>query len=161
MPKRKAGDQSKSCGKRSAFGCKLATSTPEKEAALEKLKSKNQKTSRPKKKSAAVKKFALLFTRVQMITMMVLKISYHGESSDYEDDFSEMDCCSGLGALAVKDPETGDFVLVKLIPINSTKRVHYVGQITMVSTDEVRNIIRCRILPIVEKNEWTIHKTKH
>ena len=63
-------------------------------------------------------------------------ISYHGESSDYEADFSEMDCCSELAEPAVKDPETGDFVLVKLIPINSTKRVHYVGQLTEVSTDE-------------------------
>ena len=32
-----------------------------------------------------------------------------------------MDCCSKLAELAVKDPETGDFVLVKLIPINSTR----------------------------------------
>ena len=69
-----------------------------------------------------------------------------------------MDCCSELTELAVKDPETGDFVLVKLIPINSTKRVHYVGQITEVSTDEGETC-RCRILPSVEKNEWTIHKT--
>ena len=55
LPKRKAGDQSKPCGKRAAVGCKLITSSPEKEAALEKLKSKNEKTSRPKKKTAAVK----------------------------------------------------------------------------------------------------------
>ena len=62
-------------------------------------------------------------------------MSYYGESSDYEEDFSEMDCCSELAELALKDPETDDFVLFILIPINSTKGVHYVCQITEVSTD--------------------------
>ena len=76
-PKRKAGDQSKPCSKRAVVGCKLITSTPEKEAALEKLKSKNPKSYRPKKKSAAVKKFVPpLFMRVQMITMMMLKTTF-------------------------------------------------------------------------------------
>ena len=47
-----------------------------------------------------------------------------------------MDCCSELAEPAVKDPETGDFVLFKLIPTNFIRRVHYVGQLTEVSTDE-------------------------
>ena len=58
LSKRKAGGQSKPRGKRADFGCKHITSTSEKTAALEKFKSRNQKTTRPKKKIAAVKKIA-------------------------------------------------------------------------------------------------------
>ena len=103
---------------------KLISSTPEKEAALEKLKPKNKKTTRSKKKKAAVKKIVppiVYASSDDNDDDVEDQIPYHGESSDYDEDFSEMDCFSELAELAVKDPEIGDLILVKLIPINSTK----------------------------------------
>ena len=59
-------------------------------------------------------------------------ISVYEESSDFEEDFSELDQHSELTA----DPQTGDFVLVKLVPVNSSNAIYYVGQITDVTTDD-------------------------
>ena len=38
--------------------------------------------------------------------------------------------------LTAEDPRTGDFVLVKLVPVNSSDAIYYVGQITDVTTDD-------------------------
>ena len=43
--------------------------------------------------------------------------SIHGESSGYEEDFA--DDPLELAKLAAKEPETGDFALIKLTPVNS------------------------------------------
>ncbi|KAG1662865.1 Armadillo-like helical domain-containing protein 3 [Nymphon striatum] len=69
---------------------------------------------------------------------MMLKTKFFITQSQVEDveDFSELGGHLELAKLAAKDPETSDFVLAKLTPINSSKEVHYVGQITEVSTDE-------------------------
>ena len=85
----------------------------------------------PKKKTAGKTFFETLDTSSDYSEND--NISVHEESSDFEEDFSELDQHSELTA---EDPRTGDFVLVKLVPVNSSDAIYYVGQITDVTTDD-------------------------
>ena len=85
---------------------------------------------RPKKKTAGKIFFETLDTSSDYSEND--HISVHEESSDFEEDFSELDQHSELTA----DPRTGDFVLVKLVSFNSSNSIYYVGQITDVTTDD-------------------------
>ena len=131
LPKRNAENRQKRNVKKTPIGCKLITSTPEKEAAKEKKKPKKQMKLQPKKKTAGKTFFETLDTSSDYSENG--HISVHEESSDFEEDFSELDQHSELIA---KDPRTGNFVLVKLVPINSSNAIYYVGQITDVTTDD-------------------------
>ena len=72
-----------------------------------------------------------------MITIMMLETNFLTmESRVTRKRISPKWTFSELAEIAVKDPETDDCVLAKLIPNNSTKGAHYVGAITEVSTDE-------------------------
>ena len=108
MPKRNAENQQKRKVKKRPIGCKLITSTPEKEAAKEKKKPKKQMKLQPKKKTAGKTFFETLDSSSDYSENDY--ISVHEESSDFEEDFSELDQHSELTA---KDPRTEDFVLVK------------------------------------------------
>ena len=131
LPKRNAENQQKRKVKKRPIGCKLITSTPEKEAAKEKKKPKKQMKLQPKKKTAAKTFFKTLNTSSDYNEND--HISVHEESSNFEEDFSELDQHSELTA---KDPRTEDFVLVKLVPVNSSNAIYYVGQISDVTTDD-------------------------
>ena len=116
MPKRNAENQQKRNLKKRPIGCKLITSTPEKEAAMEK---KKQMKLQPKKKTAGKTFFETLDTSSDYTKND--HISVHEESSDFEKDFSELDQNSELTA---EDPRTGDFVLVKFVPVNSSNAIY-------------------------------------
>ena len=138
LPKRKANVQLKLHSKRKAVGCKLITSTPEKEAAEEKIQKKNQKKPRPKKK--LIPKTIPINLNPSLNdkddTSSSDELSFHSDSSDFEEDFSELEGHSEITEPAEKEPEVDDFVLVKLTPVNSKNAVHYVAQIVDVSTDD-------------------------
>ncbi|XP_066982842.1 uncharacterized protein [Macrobrachium rosenbergii] len=120
IPKRKLTNLStrKVC-KRKSVGTKLITSTPEKEEAMRREKEK------------LLKQKNLPITEESSDETGDEDMSLHGESSEYEEDFDE-----DLAEQSRKEPESGDFVLVKFKPVNSkNKWLFYVGQIGDKFTD--------------------------
>ncbi|KAK3885035.1 hypothetical protein Pcinc_010690 [Petrolisthes cinctipes] len=122
LPKRKPPIlSSKQVYKRKVVRAKIITSTPEKENAMKKREEKLPKT---KKK---------LLVDDESSDDQFEKISIHGESSEYEEDFDD----AQTEEQARKEPEEGDYVFIRFKPAKSkNKWLFYVGLITKIFTED-------------------------